>query len=147
MIPLRAKWRVDALQAHLSKRIAELRPLVVADITRAILAVSTFPCERSLYSLEFAFDEDDGRAAHFEVQFADWDAKNPAADGLSGYEVFVYLPRVLTPPPGSANRAAAAAPSPGDADLPARFVRYLADLGAYKTIEPLEAVSADVYLL
>lgn len=139
---------VRALHVRLCEEIAELHPRIVADVMRSFLEVSSLPCDRSLWSLEFAFDEDDGRIARLEARFAERGAPPISTDDLPGYEVQVLLPKVIPPhphPPADGVRAATSAPAPGG--LVARFVLALAELGAYRTIERLEARSAEVYLL
>ena len=141
---------VEALHERLCERVAELHPLVVADVVRVFLEVSSLPCKQMLWSIEFAFDEDDGRIAHIEARFTTQPAKGLSDEALPGYEVEVLLPNVLPAhPPADGVRAAKYAPENAGAHdgLVARFVRALAELGAYRTIEMLEARSAKVYLL
>lgn len=147
--PAAVRLDVDALYARLCERLAELRPKPVAAVLEAFLEVSTLPGEQRLWSLEFAFDEDDGRIARLEARFADHGTTRPDVDTLHGYEVQMVLPRVLPPRPagrGDESEAATAGGGGGDALL-ARFERAMADLGAYRTIEAIELVSAEVYLL
>lgn len=149
-VPL-PRFDVEALEVLLCERIADLRPLVVADVVSAFLAVSSLPCEETLWSFEFAFDEDDGRIALLEARF-----RSPAelhalsGEELRGYEVEMTLPHVIPARPlADGVRAADHAPDSGaaGASLVARFVRALGDLGAYRAIETVEARSARVYLL
>ncbi|MBX3258812.1 MAG: hypothetical protein KIS78_17310 [Labilithrix sp.] len=142
-----SRFEVEALHERLCQRIAELRSLVVADVTRVFLEVSSLPCARRLWSFEFAFDEDDGRVARLEARFTDRGAPDGAGEDLRGYEVQVLLPRVIPArAPADGVRAAVPAGAPAGS-LVERFVRALADLGAYRAIEALEARSAEVYLL
>jgi hypothetical protein len=144
------RLNVEALHTRLRERIAKLHPLVVTDVMRVFLDVSSLPCERMLWSLEFAFDEDDGRIARIEARFAKRFAPIPSVDELEGYEVQLLLPNVIPArAPSDGARATTPAPekAPAPGSLAARFVRELADLGAYHTIEMLEARSAEVYLL
>lgn len=140
---------VAALHGHLSAKLAELRPLVVRDVMRVVLEVSSLPCEKMLWSIAFAFDEDDGRIARIEACFNDHEAPLVSDDELDGYEVQLLLPKILPKrPPGDPVRAAAPALGSASArdSLVTRFCRALAELGAYRTIEEIEAVSVDVYL-
>lgn len=152
--PLR-QFGVRALHAHLEARLAELRPLVVGDVMRAVLDVSSLPCEQMLWSLEFAFDEDDGRLARIEVEFRDHGAPLFLDAPRRGYEVDLLLPKLIPKDAEAARasehregvRASEHAPELDRDSLVARFERALADLGAYRTIERLEALSAVAYLL
>lgn len=151
MEPRPAHLTVEALRARLEQRIASLYRPVVADVMRVFVEVSLLDCELALWSLEFAFDEDDGRVARFEAQFADWDARDPSTAAVRGYELRVLLPRVI-PARGPIDGVRAAERALDLAGrrhgtLVARFVRALSDLGAYRTIEPLEALSVEAYLL
>ena len=144
------RFDVDALHVRLCERIAELHPLLVADVVRVFLEVSSLPCEQMPWSLEFAFDEDDSRIARVEARFAPDPARALAApEELPGYEVHVLLPKVFpSRAPADNLRAASYAPATAARDsLVARFTQALAELGAYRTIETLEALSAEVYLL
>lgn len=140
---------VEALHVRLCERLAELHPPVVAEVMRVFLEVSTLPCEDRLWSLEFAFDEDDGRIARLEARFVDREARDPSFAPSRGYEVHVLLPKVIPAraPVDEEDTEQGVAVAAADGSLVARFVRALTDLGAYRTIEPLEAVSADVLLL
>ncbi len=151
MDPRPAHSTVEDLRARLEQRIAGLHRPVVADVMRVFVEVSILDCELALWSLEFAFDEDEGRIARFEAQFADWDAREPSAAEIRGYELHVLLPRVIPvrkPIDGirAAERALELA-GRRHGTLVARFVRALSDLGAYRTIEPLEALSVEALLL
>lgn len=138
---------LEALHALLSERLAALSSRRVAAIVRAVLEVSSLPCVEALWSIEFAFDEDDGRVARVEVRFAEGAAEDPFGGLLRGYAVHVLLPRVLPP------RAPGEGAEPGLAmtvergSLVARFVRELDELGAYRAIEDVEAVAVDVELI
>lgn len=138
------QFGVEALHAHLSARIAELRPLVVGDVMRVVLDVSSLPCDEMLWSLAFAFDEDDGRIARIEAVFRDYGAALFSDEPPRGFAVEILLPKLIP----KRDPSARASERPSDqGSLVARFERALADLGAYRTIEALEALSADVYLL
>ena len=146
----RPRLDVEAIHVHLRERIAELHPLVVADVMRVFLEVSSLPCEAMLWSLEFAFDEDDERIARLEACFTKRGVLNPTAEQLSGYEVHVHLPKVIPAhPPLDGVRTATRALShePASGSLVARFVNALDDLGAYHAIERVEARGVDVLLL
>lgn len=151
MRPVPVRPNVETLHAHLCERLAELRPLVVSEVMRTFLEVSTLDCELQLWSLAFAFDEDDGRVAHIEAQFADWNARAPSEDGLRGYEIQVLLPRVLrtgaAPVVDATTEPALSLTGEDRKTLSSRFVRALADLGSYRSIEGIEAVAADAVLL
>lgn len=149
MVPRPAHPEVEALYGHLRARIAGLRPRIVADVTRAFLDVTSLECEQVLWSLEFAFDEDEGRVARLEARFRDRSPREPLDEPLRGYEVEVLLPRVIPVrvPADGAQWAERDVPSGADGSLVRRFVRALADLDAYRAIEGLEAVSAEVFLL
>lgn len=146
--------RIDlgALHALLRERLGALEPPPVAEATRHFLEVTALPCELMLWSLEFAFDEDDARVARLEARFVEHGAVDPFRDDLPGVAVYLLLPRVLPPPPphdpseddASAAHAVATAEGPS---LVARFVRALADLGAYRTIEAVVVRGVDVHRL
>lgn len=144
------RFDVEALHERLCERIAELHPLVVADVMRVFLEVSSLPCKEMLWSFEFAFDEDDGRIARVEARFANPGTLHLAEEARPGYEVQLLLPNVIPAhAPADAVRAAKFTPekAPTHGSLVARFTHALAELGAYRTIELLEARSAEVYLL
>lgn len=141
---------VNALHARLCERIAELHPLVVADVTRVFLEVSSLACEQMLWSLEFAFDDDDGCIARLEARFAKHGEPSRSGEAHDGYEVHVLLPRIIpanAPAEDVRARTHGPADAPASGSLAARFVRALAALGAYRTIERLEGRSVEVYLL
>lgn len=143
-----ARFDVEALHAVLREKIVALRPLVVTDVMRVFLEVSSFPCEQMLWSFAFAFDEDDGRLARLEARFAEHGVTNPSEEELGGYDVLLLLPNVIparTASDGTATRWREDALAPGG--LVARFVHAFAELGAYRTIEMVEARSAEVHLL
>ncbi len=145
----RPRLDVEALHLRLRERIAELHPPIVADVMRVFLEVSSMPCAAMLWSFEFAFDEDDDRIARLEARFAKKGARNPSEEDLAGYEVHVHLPKVIPahPPPESIRAAARALETaPARGSLLARFLEALEDLGAYQTIEQLEARLVEVYL-
>ena len=143
------RFDVEALHVRLCERIAELRPLVVADAMRVFLEISSLPCEQTLWSFEFAFDEDDSRIARVEARFANRGAANPSEEDARGYEMHLLLPKLIPTRAPDGVRAASSTPDEAAAhgSLVARFTRALADLGAYRTIELLEVSSAEVYLL
>ncbi len=74
--------RGGTLYALLCDRLAVLEPCAVAAVTRVFLDVSLMPCEERLWSLEFAFDQDDGRIARVVACFVDRNAKGVRRDGL-----------------------------------------------------------------
>jgi hypothetical protein len=141
--------QVEALHLRLREQLTALRPLVVADVMRVFLEVSSLASEQGLWSLEFAFDEDDGRVARIEARF--WNARVAEPDGeLRGYAARLVLPRlILVGAPVDHSRAAERvwAMESGYGGLVARFVRALTDLGAYRGIEPVELVSAEAELI
>ena len=143
------RFDVEALHVRLCERIAERRPLVVADAVRVFVEISSLPCEQVLWSLEFAFDEDDGRIARVEARFADRGATAPSEEDARGYEMHLLLPKLIPAraPDGVRPASSATEEAAAHGSLVARFTRALADLGAYRTIELLEACSAEVYLL
>jgi hypothetical protein len=148
MDDLPARLDVGALHVRLCERLGALQPRSVADVMRVFLEVSSLACEEKLWSLEFAFDEDDGRVARIEARFVDRDARDPLEGPPRGYEVHVLLPKLIPPRmPADGDDEQGVAVAVADGSLVARFLRALADLGAYRTIEPLEAVAADAYLL
>ena len=127
---------------------------------RHFLEISSVPSDRMLWSLEFAFDEDEARVARIEARFAEWGMADAFRDDLPGYTVHVLLPRLVpnlteARPEGGAPSAAeptghagpAVATGADDRTLVARFVRALSEMGAYRTIEPLAARAAEVHLL
>lgn len=143
---------VEGLREQLCDALAELHPLVVADVLRAFLEVSARPCEQMLWSLEFAFDEDDSRVARLEARFVDRPVVSPSDDELYGYDVLLLLPRVIPARPSEgALRTEGGEPARAHEDrtprsLVARFLRALADLGAYDVIARLEARAVEVQL-
>lgn len=140
---------VEALRTRLRARIAALGgEVVVGDVTRAFLEVSSEPADPPVWSLEFMFDEDDSRIACLEARFGDGLAAERAGIELRGYAVRILLPKLL--PKATFDRAI---PSPhlrAMADeresLAARFVRALDELGAYRLIEGLGFRAVDVEL-
>lgn len=140
---------VEALHALLSEQLSDLQPPEVAAVMRVFLEVSSLPCERRLWSLEFAFDEDDGRIARLVACFVDRRASGPTGDSLHGYEVEMLLPRVLPPraTSGGVEMDGATGGDVANGALVSRFERALAVLGAYRTIENIELVSAETLLL
>lgn len=144
---------VEALHARLRERIAEVQPPIVSELMRVFLEISVLPCVLRLWSLEFAFDEDDGRIARMEARFAKQDAAHrdlDELDDLRGYEVQILLPKIIPPRPASED---AATTTDGDETPPtpsalvARFQRALVDLGSYRSVETIEARSATVLLV
>lgn len=144
-----ALLELEALEACLRERLAAPGPLTVTDVLRAFLHVLTLPCVRRLWSLEFAFDEHDGRVARLAATFAARDVRAPRPDELLGYEVHLLLPMILSLP--ATEDAGAVLDVTGDAStaegLVASFLRALADLGAYRSIERLVVRSAEVFSL
>ncbi|HVJ91790.1 MAG TPA: hypothetical protein VM580_18440, partial [Labilithrix sp.] len=130
------RFDIEALHVRLCERITELDRLIVADVMRVFLEVSSLPCEQMLWSVEFAFDEDDGRVARLEARFVKRGAQNPLDDELAGYDVHLLLPNVIpSRPPADGIRAATLASeiAAADGSLVARFLRALTELGAYRT--------------
>jgi hypothetical protein len=141
---------VEALHSRLDQRIAELHRPVVADVMRVFLEVSSLAKEQGLWSLEFAFDEDDARVARMEARF--WDPRDPApvAGELRGYEVQLVMPRLIPVTPVADRKKAAdhvLVMAAAHGGIVARFVQALTDLGAYRGVEPIEALSVDAHLL
>lgn len=128
---------VEALRTRLRERVAALgTDALVGDMTRVFLEVSSEPADPPVWSLEFQFDEDDSRIACLDARFG-----NGIVDpDLRGYSVRILLPKLL--PKSTFDNAI---PSPhlcalsneGES-LVARFVRALNELGAYRSIEPLQ---------
>lgn len=140
---------VEGQHARLCECIAALRPPIVMDVMRVFLEISSLPCTRKLWSFEFAFDEDDNRIARIEARFAN-QGTHRSGEAPYGYEVQILLPKQIPRPlPNSTARAdkGAFADAMATHGLVARFVSALSELGIYRTIEPLEACSVDVYLL
>ncbi len=141
---------VEALYALLCDRLAVLEPCAVAAVTRVFLEVSLLPCEERLWSLEFAFDQDDGRIARVVACFVDRLAKRPTEEAPRGYQVDMLLPRVL-PPRAPSDGVELEGESGGDdvsdGALVARFERALVVLGAYRSVETIELVSVEAHLL
>lgn len=149
MEPLAVGLDIEALHWRLRQRIGELDQPAVADVMRVFLDVSSLALKSGLWSLEFAFDEDDGRVARIEALFWDPLVPRPAGDTLPGYEVRLVMPRVI-PVLGVADRTKAAdhvLAMAGHGGLVSRFVAALTDLGAYRGIEPMKVVSVEVHLL
>ena len=145
-----ARVDVEALYEALREELAELDPRVPAAVMRVFLEVSSRPCEERLWSLQFAFDEHDGRVARLEARFLDRRAAGPTDDdSLHGYEVDMTLPKILPSraPSGSMQRQMESAHAVTSAALVASFERALVELGAYRTIEDVPLVSVDAYLL
>jgi hypothetical protein len=141
---------VEELHALLCEQLAVLQPCAVAAVLRVFVEVSSLPCEQRLWSLEFGFDHDEGRIARLVAAFVDRRAKGPPGDELHGYEVAMMLPRVL-PPRAPSDGLELEGPTGGselsDGALVARFESALAELGAYRSIETIELVSAEAHLL
>jgi len=147
--PATARFDVESLYALLSEKLSDLEPRAVAAVVRVFLEVSSLPCERRLWSLEFAFDEDYGRIARLVACFLDRSAFSATDDTLHGYEVELLLPRVLPPrvTSGGVEMGGATGGDVANGALVSRFERALAVLGAYRTIEDIEVVSATALLL
>jgi hypothetical protein len=127
-----ARLDVAALHSRLRRRLAELQRPVVANIMRAFLEVSALAKEQGLWSLEFAFEEDDARVARIEARF--WGLLDPAptAGDLPGDEVRLTMPRPIPVTPVAARQTAAdyvLVMAAGHGQLIARFVTALTDLG------------------
>lgn len=144
---------VEALHARLAARLVDLRPLHVAHVMRAVLDISALPCTHRLGSLEFGFDEDEGRIARIEARFAERGVRDPFQPMDLGYEVEIQLPRIIPTrmaddgEQGDHAVMRVHSASSSDGSLVARFVRALADLGAYRNIEPVVALSVETNLL
>lgn len=147
--PSLAELDVAALHERLRARLAELSAPVVADVLRVFLEVSQLPCTGRLWSLEFAFDEDEGRIARLEARFAKRDLSDEDLDDLPRYEVQILLPKLI-PPYDQGGGGAAITGAPESEMTPSglvrRFLAALAEMGAFRAIEGLEARSANVYL-
>jgi hypothetical protein len=150
MEPLPARLDVEALHQRLCERLAGLHRPVVAEAMRVFLEVSSLASEDGLWSLEFTFDEDDGRVARIEARFWDPGIPTPADGALPGYELQLGIPQripLLTP----ADRKKAAehvlVMATTEGGLVSRFVHALTDLGAYRWVEPVEVLSAEAHLL
>lgn len=130
---------VAALHALLCERLSVLQPRAVAAVLRVFLEVSSLPCLQKLRSLEFAFDHDEGRVARLVASF----------EAESAYQIDMLLPRVLPARPQGAGVELESMPvgDAADGTLVARFERALADLGAFRSIEDIELVSAEAHLL
>jgi hypothetical protein len=150
MEALPARLDVEGLHLRLRERLAELQRPVVADVMRVFLEVASLGREHGLWSLEFAFDEDDGQVARIEARFCDPRVEDPVAGTLRGYEVTLVMPRVI-PLLAPADRKKAAehvlVMAAGHGSLVSRFVGALTDLGAYRGVEPVEVLSAEAHLL
>lgn len=143
-----ALFDIQALQTCLRERLAVAGPRTVTDVLRAFLDVSALPTDRRLWSLEFAFDEDDGRTARLVATFSPRDNLAPEPEDLLGYEVHVLLPKFIAPRPAEEIGATLDAADGGSATaegLVVRFLKALVDLGAYRTIERLEVRNVDVF--
>jgi hypothetical protein len=141
-----ATFDVEELQDCLRKRLARPRALAVTDVLADFLHVLTLPCDRRLWSLEFAFDESDGRIARLVAMFAERNVPAPTPDDLVGYEVQILLPVFLVP--RAAEDVGAVLDVAEGATtverLVASFLRALVDLGAYRAIERIIVRSAEV---
>ena len=141
---------VEALCSRLRLRLAELHRPLVADVMRVFLEVSSLAKEQGLWSLEFAFDDDDTRLARIEARF--WDPRDvaPVAKELQGYEVQLVMPRLIPVTPVADRKKAAdhvLVMAAAHGGIVARFVQALTDLGAYRAVEPIEALSVEAHLL
>lgn len=143
--------RVEGLYMRLRERLAMLRPRVVGDVMRTFLEVSSAGVAKGLWSLEFGFDEDDGRVAVIGARFGNGVLAARTGAQLPGYEVQLVLPKLLpkvTADAGGSKASEHMLGTPTDpTNLVARFVRSLAELGAYRLIEPLEAEAIEIELL
>jgi hypothetical protein len=147
--PLRVA--LDLVQRRLHERIlalGALGPLVVGDITRVFLEFAAVQTRDELWSLEFAFDEDDSRVARLEARFGNGILAERLGMTLSGYEVRILLPKVL---PKFAHEPSAStylqSMRSGTHDLVIRFVRALDEMSGYRYIEQLAAESVETELL
>lgn len=140
---------VGTLYVRLREELGALQPLVVGHVMRTFLDVSSHAVARGLWSLEFAFDEDDSRVAVVEARFGDGLRAARTGARLQGYELRILLPKTLPQYTAETGRNASEhLLTPADPnDLIARFVRSLTALGAYRLIEPLEAESVETELL
>jgi hypothetical protein len=141
---------VRALSGRLRDRFLDQRGLVMVDVVRAFLEISLLPCEQKLWSLAFAFDEDEGHVAHLEARFANHGfVTGKDLDHLQGYDVEVLLPKFIAAcAKAEEDRAIACVERELDpTSLGARFLHALSNLGAYRTIEVALVRSATVYLL
>ena len=137
---------VADLHAHLAERLAALCSLVVRDVVRNFEEIASLPCRRQLWSLEFAFDEDAGRTARIEARFAERSTTPPREQDLDGFSVHLHLPKVSPPRVTDDHLLASAEDESPPVALVARFRRSLAELGAYRTIETLEARAVELDL-
>lgn len=149
-VVLPAHLHVRPLYDRLVRELAALgRPVVVGDGVRAFLQVSFFAVTSGLYSLEFAFDEDDGRTAFIEARFAP-PSTRASSDDLPGFRLSFLLPRILpkytAPDASRAHEDVLGLPRDGK-DVVARFVTSLSVLGSYRHIEAIASESIETELL
>jgi hypothetical protein len=143
-----ARLQVDAMHARLRAELAALVQPRVRDVMQAFLDVAGLASAKGLWSLEFAFDEDDSRVARLEARFGNGRLAERVGASLRGFEVRILLPKEL--PKYSHDAHAFEAPvtlPPDPASLVARFIRSLEQLGAYRFIEPLLAEGVETALL
>jgi hypothetical protein len=136
------------MHARLRGALAALVQPRVRDVMQAFLDVAGLASAKGLWSLEFAFDEDDSRVARLEARFGNGRLAERVGASLRGFEVRILLPKEL--PKYSHDAHAFEAPvtlPPDPASLVARFVRSLEQLGAYRFIEPLVAEGVETALL
>ena len=142
------RLQVRAIHTRLRLELAALVQPRVRDVMKTFLDVTGLASTKGLWSLEFAFDEDDSRIARLEARFGNGVLAQRMGADLRGVEVRILLPKEL--PKYSLEGHAFEAPvslPPDPASLVARFVRSLADLGAYRFIEPLIAQGVETDLL
>lgn len=144
--PLRVA--MDVVHRRLDERIAALGPLVVGDVTRVFLEFAAVTTRDDLWSLEFAFDEDDSRVARLEARFGNGLLAERLGMTLHGYEARIVLPKELPKyafrPEPSAHLQSMRT---GTHDLVMRFVRALDELSGYRYIEGLTADAVETDLL
>ena len=144
--PLRVA--MDVVHRRLHERIGAVGPLVVGDITRVFLEFAAVQTRDDLWSLEFAFDEDDSRIARLEARFGNDLLAERLGMTLHGYEVRILLPKALPKfahePKPSAHLESMRR---GTHDLVTRFVRALDEMSGYRYIEGLTAESVETELL
>lgn len=141
------RLQVDAIHARLRVELAALVQPRVRDVMQTFLDVTALASAKGLWSLEFAFDEDDSRIARLEARFGNGLLAERTGARLRGFEVLIQLPKDLPKCEiGHAFEAPVTLPL-DPASLVARFVRSLAELGAYRFIEPLTVEGIETELL
>jgi hypothetical protein len=141
------RLQVDAFYARLRDELEALADRRVGEVTRTFLEVTGTAVAKGLWSLEFAFDEDDSRVARLEALFGNGLLAARTGARLRGFEVRLLLPKEL-PKYSLDGHAECRLERPADAtNLVARFVRSLEELGAYRLIEPLVVEGLETELL